>query len=120
MKYGHFDDQNREYIISQPDTPLPWMNYLGCESYFGLISNTAGGYSFYRDARLRRLTSYRYNSAPFDVWLDKVQRRRRPDGVTGRSGHAQQRAVHRNSRFSRGFLHDRLSNRLVFTKFSGG
>ena len=58
---------NREYVITQPDTPLPWINYLGCEAYFGLISNTAGGYSFYRDARLRRLTRYRYNNAPFDV-----------------------------------------------------
>jgi cellobiose phosphorylase len=67
MRYGHFDDQNREYIITRPDTPLPWINYLGCESYFGIISNTAGGYSFYRDARLRRLTRYRYNNAPFDV-----------------------------------------------------
>ena len=67
MQYGHFDDQQREYVITQPDTPLPWINYLGCESYFGLISNTAGGYSFYRDARLRRLTRYRYNNAPFDV-----------------------------------------------------
>ena len=67
MRYGHFDDQNREYIISRPDTPLPWINYLGCESYFGLISNTAGGYSFYRDAKLRRLSRYRYNNAPFDV-----------------------------------------------------
>ncbi len=67
MRYGHFDDQNREYIITRPDTPLPWINYLGCESYFGIISNTAGGYSFYRDARLRRLSRYRYNNAPFDV-----------------------------------------------------
>jgi cellobiose phosphorylase len=67
MKYGHFDDAKREYVITQPDTPLPWINYLGCEAYFGLISNTAGGYSFYRDARLRRLTRYRYNNAPFDV-----------------------------------------------------
>ncbi len=67
MRYGHFDDQNREYVITQPDTPLPWINYLGCEAYFGIISNTAGGYSFYRDARLRRLTRYRYNNAPFDV-----------------------------------------------------
>jgi cellobiose phosphorylase len=67
MRYGHFDDANREYVITRPDTPLPWINYLGCESYFGLISNTAGGYSFYRDARLRRLTRYRYNNAPFDV-----------------------------------------------------
>ncbi len=66
MKFGHFDDLNREYVITQPDTPLPWINYLGCQAYFGIISNTAGGYSFYRDARLRRLTRYRYNNAPFD------------------------------------------------------
>ena len=66
MKYGYFDDPNREYVITRPDTPLPWINYLGCQAYFGIISNTAGGYSFYRDARLRRLTRYRYNNAPFD------------------------------------------------------
>lgn len=66
MKYGYFDDASREYVITRPDTPLPWINYLGCEAYFGLISNTAGGYSFYRDARLRRLTRYRYNNAPLD------------------------------------------------------
>ncbi|MGD0413341.1 MAG: glycosyl hydrolase family 65 protein [Verrucomicrobiota bacterium] len=67
MKFGHFDDTQREYVITQPNTPLPWINYLGCEAYFGIISNTAGGYSFYRDARLRRLTRYRYNNAPFDL-----------------------------------------------------
>ena len=66
MKFGYFDDQKREYVITQPDTPLPWINYLGCQAYFGIISNTAGGDSFYRDARLRRLTRYRYNNAPFD------------------------------------------------------
>ena len=66
MKYGYFNDQLREYVITQPDTPLPWINYLGCQAYFGIISNTAGGYSFYRDARLRRLTRYRYNNAPYD------------------------------------------------------
>jgi cellobiose phosphorylase len=66
MKYGYFDDAHREYVITQPDTPLPWINYLGCQAYFGIISNTAGGYSFYRDARLRRITRYRYNNAPFD------------------------------------------------------
>ena len=65
-RYGHFDDRRREYVITRPDTPLPWINYLGCEAYFGLISNTAGGYSFYRDARLRRITRYRYNNVPFD------------------------------------------------------
>ncbi len=67
MQFGYFDDNRREYVITRPDTPLPWINYLGCESFFGLISNTAGGYSFYRDARLRRLTRYRYNNAPLDM-----------------------------------------------------
>jgi len=67
MRYGHFDDREREYVIERPDTPLPWINYLGTEEYFGLISNTAGGYSFYKDARLRRLTRYRYNNAPLDL-----------------------------------------------------
>ncbi|HEY44922.1 MAG TPA: glycosyl transferase [Anaerolineae bacterium] len=66
MHYGYFDDEQREYVITQPDTPLPWINYLGCEEYFGIISNTAGGYSFYKDARLRRLTRYRYNNTPLD------------------------------------------------------
>jgi cellobiose phosphorylase len=65
--FGHFDDAAREYVISRPDTPLPWINYLGSEGYYGIISNTAGGYSFYRDARLRRLTRYRYNNVPTDV-----------------------------------------------------
>jgi cellobiose phosphorylase len=67
MRYGRFDDDAREYVITRPDTPLPWINYLGSEAYFGLISNTAGGYSFYKDARLRRLTRYRYNNAPYDT-----------------------------------------------------
>ncbi len=67
MRFGHFDDVRREYVIERPDTPLPWINYLGTDSFFGIISNTAGGYAFYRDARLRRLTRYRYNSAPLDT-----------------------------------------------------
>jgi len=66
MKYGYFDDKNREYVITRPDTPLPWINYLGCQDYFGIISATAGGYSYYRDARLRRITRGRYNNVPFD------------------------------------------------------
>ena len=66
MKYGYFDDPRREYVITTPRTPLPWINYLGNESFFALCSNTAGGYAFYRDARLRRLTRYRYNNAPLD------------------------------------------------------
>jgi cellobiose phosphorylase len=67
MKFGYFDDARREYVITRPDTPLPWINYLGSEDYFGLISNTAGGYSFYKDARLRRITRYRYNNVPLDT-----------------------------------------------------
>jgi len=66
LKYGYFDDENKEYVITEPDTPLPWINYLGCESYFGIISNTAGGYSFYKDARLRRIIRYRHNNVPND------------------------------------------------------
>ena len=66
MQYGHFDDARREYVITTPKTPLPWINYLGSEDFFTLLSNTAGGYSFFRDARLRRLTRYRYNNAPLD------------------------------------------------------
>jgi len=66
MKYGYFDDSRREYVIEQPDTPLPWINYLGTESLFGIISNTGGGYTFYKDAKLRRLTRYRYNNIPLD------------------------------------------------------
>ena len=67
MKYGYFDDSRREYVITTPRTPLPWINYLGNEAFFALCSNTAGGYAFYRDARLRRLTRYRYNNAPLDA-----------------------------------------------------
>ena len=66
MKYGYFDDKAKEYVITSPRTPLPWINYLGCEDFFSLISNTGGGYSFYRDARLLRLTRYRYNNVPQD------------------------------------------------------
>ena len=66
MKFGYFDDENREYVITTPTTPLPWINYLGSGEFFRLISNTAGGYCFYRDARLLRLTRYRYNDSPLD------------------------------------------------------
>lgn len=67
MKFGYFDDANREYVIATPKTPLPWINYLGCNDFFSLISNTCGGYSFYKDAKLPRLTRYRYNDTPNDV-----------------------------------------------------
>ena len=66
MKYGYFDDKNQEYVITTPKTPLPWINYLGNQDFFTLISNTCGGYSFYKDARLLRITRYRYNNVPYD------------------------------------------------------
>ncbi|MBR5867356.1 MAG: glycosyl transferase [Spirochaetaceae bacterium] len=66
MRFGHFDDLNREYVIETPETPYPWINYLGNTKFFSIISNTAGGYAFYTDARLRRLIRYRYNDVPLD------------------------------------------------------
>ena len=66
MKYGHFDDVNREYVITNPKTPYPWINYLGNDDFFSLTSNTGGGYTFYKDAKFRRLTRYRYNNVPVD------------------------------------------------------
>ncbi|HON52894.1 MAG TPA: glycosyl transferase, partial [Bacteroidales bacterium] len=66
MKYGYFDDANREYVITNPQTPYPWINYLGNEDFFSLTSNTGGGYTFYKDAKFRRLTRYRYNNVPID------------------------------------------------------
>ncbi len=67
MKFGYFDDANREYVITTPKTPLPWINYLGCNDFFSLVSNTCGGYSFYKDAKLLRITRYRYNDLPYDT-----------------------------------------------------
>jgi cellobiose phosphorylase len=66
MKYGFFDDAKREYVITNPQTPWPWINYLGNEDFFSLVSNSAGGYSFYKDAKFRRLNRYRYNNVPMD------------------------------------------------------
>lgn len=67
MKFGFFDDAKKEYVITSPKTPYPWINYLGTQEFFSLISNTAGGYHFYKDARLRRITRYRYNNVPVDM-----------------------------------------------------
>ncbi len=66
MKYGYFDDTAKEYIIETPATPMPWINYLGSKDFFSIISNTGGGYCFYKDAKLRRITRYRYNNVPYD------------------------------------------------------
>jgi cellobiose phosphorylase len=66
MTYGYFDDKQREYVITEPQTPSPWINYLGCEQFYSLFSQTGGGYSFFRDPRLRRITRYRYNNTPTD------------------------------------------------------
>ena len=67
MQYGYFDDAAREYVITEPQTPSPWINYLGSEAFFTLMSNTSGGYSFYKDARMLRITRYRYNNVPTDA-----------------------------------------------------
>ncbi|NCD34962.1 MAG: glycosyl transferase [Spartobacteria bacterium] len=67
MKYGHFDDENSEYVITTPQTPYPWINYMGADHLLGMISNTGGGYCYYKDARYRRLLRYRYNSIPLDM-----------------------------------------------------
>ena len=67
MKFGHFDDVNKEYVITTPKTPYPWINFLGSKDFFSILSNTGGGYSFYKDARLRRITRYRYNNIPIDT-----------------------------------------------------
>ena len=67
QRYGFFDDDHREYVITRPDTPVPWINYLGTDGYYGIVSNTGGGYSWHQDARLRRLTRYRYNNVPADA-----------------------------------------------------
>lgn len=66
MSYGYFDDTHREYVITAPQTPSPWINYFGCEQFFSLFSQTGGGYCFFRDPRLRRITRYRYNNTPID------------------------------------------------------
>jgi len=65
--FGHFDDSAREFVITRPDTPWPWINYLGTEDFFSLVSNTAGGYCFCRDAKFRRILRYRYNGVPMDA-----------------------------------------------------
>ncbi|PMQ01815.1 MAG: glycosyl transferase [Dictyoglomus sp. NZ13-RE01] len=77
MRFGYFDDENKEYVITTPQTPYPWINYLGCEDFYSLIFNTAGGYCFYKDARLRRIIRFRYNNVPIDnggryfyIWED--------------------------------------------------
>ena len=66
MRFGHFDDERKEYVITDPRTPYPWINFLGCEEFYSIVTNTAGGYSFFKDARLRRITRYRYNNVPAD------------------------------------------------------
>ena len=86
MKFGHFDDVKKEYVISNPRTPYPWINYLGTQEFFSLISNTAGGYSFYKDARLRRITRYRYNNVPIDMAEDiSISKTAKLSGI--RAGH---------------------------------
>src|SRR5688572_14529934 len=99
MRFGYFDDKNREYVITTPKTPYPWINYLGSENFFALVSHRAGGYCFYRDARLRRLMRYRYNNVPTDVggryfYINDAGRVRVPPrpGLHAHHGRAQRRA----------------------------
>ena len=66
MRFGYFDDRNREYVIERPDTPWPWINYLGDGEYCGIISNNAGGYSFHKSAGENRILRYRFNAVPCD------------------------------------------------------
>jgi N,N'-diacetylchitobiose phosphorylase len=66
MQFGHFDDKAREYIITRPDTPRPWSNYLGSTEYGAIITNHAGGYSFYKSGATGRFLRMRFNSVPMD------------------------------------------------------
>ncbi|MFB6163082.1 MAG: GH36-type glycosyl hydrolase domain-containing protein, partial [Halococcoides sp.] len=66
MSYGYYDDTTREYVVTDPETPRPWTNYLGEGVYGGIVTNTGGGYSFHQDPRNQRVTRYRYNSIPRD------------------------------------------------------
>ena len=93
MKFGYFDDAAREYVITTPRTPYPWINYLGCEQFFGIISNTAGGYCFYRDARLRRITRYRYNNLPVDNGHYRQKERREGQPAVLRAHGRQRRSA---------------------------
>lgn len=61
MQYGYFDDKNREYVINKPDTPAPWVNYLGSPEYGAIISNNAGGYSFAKSGANGRILRYVFN-----------------------------------------------------------
>ena len=82
MRFGRFDDEHREYVITRPDTPLPWLNYIGDRDFIGLVTNTGGGYSFYRDARLRRITRYRYHGVPADTGARFLYLRDESDGAS--------------------------------------
>ena len=66
MQYGFFDDKNREYVIERPDTPRSWSNYLGSTEYGAIITNNAGGYSFYKSAAQGRFMRLRFNVIPMD------------------------------------------------------
>ena len=67
MKYGDFDADAREYVITRPDTPRAWSNYLGSRKYGGIITPGAGGYSFTRSPAEGRIIRHRYNSVPMDM-----------------------------------------------------
>ncbi|MBO4762293.1 MAG: N,N'-diacetylchitobiose phosphorylase, partial [Lachnospiraceae bacterium] len=66
MRYGYFDAENREYVITRPDTPTAWANYLGSPDYGAIISGNAGGYSFEKSGANGRIIRYRFNGVPLD------------------------------------------------------
>jgi len=66
MQYGYFDDKSKEYVITRPDTPRSWCNYLGTTEYGAIITNNAGGYSFYRSSARGRFIRFRANTVPMD------------------------------------------------------
>lgn len=66
LKFGYFDNKRKEYVITRPDTPTPWINYLSNSEYCAMISNTGGGFSFHIDPKDRRILRYRYNNLPYD------------------------------------------------------
>jgi N,N'-diacetylchitobiose phosphorylase len=66
MRYGHFDNTTREYVIERPDVPVSWTNYIGVENLCTVLSHNAGGYSFYKHAEHQRVTRFRPNGVPLD------------------------------------------------------
>ena len=78
MKYGYFDESKKEYVITRPDTPAPWVNYLGSPEYGAIVSNNAGGYSFAKSGANGRLLRYVFNQFDdlADIFISETTRAR--------------------------------------------